>query len=87
MLKVSQNDLSLITPTKGGQDTFSTKVESFLESRGYKVPAFSDREKSSLKESAISYWRENKHENLTEAAWLYAYCAAMKIDLDLTFKR
>lgn len=87
MLKVSQNDLSYLTPSKGTQDTYPSKIEAFLKSKGYSLPEFSDQEKSKIKDNAIFYWKENKHENLTEAAWLYAYCAALKIDLDLTFKR
>lgn len=87
MLKVSQNDLSYLAPSKGTGDTYASKIEAFLASRGYTIPKLSDQEKSKIKDSAIFYWKENKHENLTEAAWLYAYCSALKIELDLTFKR
>lgn len=86
MLKVSQNDLSFLAPFSAS-DTYSSKVEEFLKSKGYVIPEFSNQEKSTIKDNAIFYWKENKHENLTQAAWLYAYCAALKIELDLTFKR
>lgn len=87
MIKVSHNDLSLLTPSRGTAETFSGKIEAFLKSKGHAIPDISAKDMAKIKDAALGYWRQNKHENLTETAWLYAYCAFLKIDLDLSFKR
>ena len=87
MLKVSEKDLSFLTPDRLSQETFPDKIEKFLKEKGYEIPDLTDKQKSDLKEAALSYWRQNKHLSLTEASWLYAYCSILKIDLDLSIKR
>lgn len=87
MLKVSEKDLSFLTPDSRSQETYPGKVERFLKDKGYTIPALTDKQNLDLKDAALSYWRDHKHENLTEAAWLYAYCSVLKIDLDLHLKR
>lgn len=87
MLKVSHDDLSFLAPQRGTKETYPSKIEKFLKEKGHAVPVLSENDQARLKESALNYWRDNKHENLTEAAWLHAYCTLLKIELDLSFKR
>lgn len=87
MLKVFQKDLLFLTPSKGTEETFPIKIEAFLSSKGYFIPVIPQEQASKIRECTLSYWKENKHENLVEAAWLYGYCSILNIDLDLTFKR